>query len=86
MATINALRVAPEDAALVKMAVRYAETIDQHDDPAWAMRWLGPLLLDCLNALGATPAARSAASGGKVPPLTGGKPNRLAQLRAAHGA
>jgi hypothetical protein len=32
--------------------------------PAWAMRWIGPLLLACLAELGATPAARAALTKG----------------------
>jgi hypothetical protein len=72
--TLEALDVNEQDAAARKLAMRYAETIDQAgrhcsgcDDAdckretySWAMRWLAPLLLDVLTALGATPAARAA--------------------------
>jgi hypothetical protein len=71
--TIASLDLQPEDAAAKKLAQRYAQIIDDlpdhaprgTQDQAWAMRWLGPLLLDVLVQLGATPAARKA-------PKTGG--------------
>jgi hypothetical protein len=97
--TLAAIPGKPEDAAARKLAGQYARVIDNQDghcaacdDPdcgraqgtAWAMRWLGPLLLDVLDALGATPAARSrTAKGGRQPDAA---PNRLAKLRAARGA
>ena len=59
--TITALGLGPEDAAVVKLAERYAAAIDQAKDPAYAARWLGPLLMDTLTALQATPASRPAA-------------------------
>jgi len=73
--TIAGLDLTGKDAAAVKLAEQYADVIDRSDghcrgceDPecrrapasAWSMRWLGPLLLDCLAQLGATPAARAA--------------------------
>jgi len=63
--TLTQLGLLPEDAAAKKLAQRYAQVIDQAKDPAWAMRWIGPLLLDSLTALGATPAARAALTKGK---------------------
>ena len=79
--TIASLDLKPEDAAAKKLAQRYAQVIDTNADQAWAMRWIGPLLLDALQALGATPAARAALTKGAKPPED--KPNGLAKLRAA---
>jgi hypothetical protein len=78
--TIDALDLTPKDACAVRLALEYAITIDGCRDPAWAMRWLGPLLLDCLESLGATPLARSRLKGG---PASDGKPNQLELLRKA---
>jgi hypothetical protein len=58
--TLTQLDLTEEHAAAKKLAQRYAQVIDQHDDQAWAMRWIGPLLLDALTALGATPVAQAA--------------------------
>jgi hypothetical protein len=45
------------------------------------MRWIGPLLLDALESLGATPGSR------KEQPAPGNAgPNRLDQLRASRRA
>ncbi len=82
--TIAALSLGPEDAAAVKLAGRYAAAIDGAKDSAWAMRWIGPLLLDALESLGATPAARARLKEGK--PGGSKKPGGLAALRQAHGA
>jgi len=83
--TIDALMdkgLGPEDAAAVKLARRYADVIDTHKDQAWAIRWIGPLLLDVLESLGATPAVRAKQKGGPVP----NGENRLQALRAARRA
>lgn len=75
-----------EYAAIIRLAEQYAAAIDDAYDPkvhAWALRNLGPLLHDALEALGATPAARGKTV--KEGPATGGT-NRLAALRAAHRA
>lgn len=78
--TLGALDVGPQDAAAVRLALRYAKTIDDNPDPAWAMRWIGPLLLDALEQLGATPAARARLKTGS----TAAAPvSQLAKLRAA---
>lgn len=73
-----------EYAAVIKLAEQYAAVIDESSwDPkvrAWAMRNIGPLLLDALEALGATPAGRK-----QEVKATGG-PGRLAALRAAYPA
>lgn len=98
--TLAALGLASEDAAARKLAQRYAQVIDslpgldeytseRAHDQAWGLRWIGPLLLDCLVQLGATPAARA-----QVAKLTGkgdGKPadaapSQLDRLRASRAA
>ena len=72
-----------EYAAARKLAQRYAQVIDGAEDEAWAMRWIGPLLLDALEQLGATPAARARLKGGKQ----GDAPvSQIAKLRAARRA
>ena len=66
--TLATLDLSSEHAAAAKLARRYAQVIDSMPDhaprgapdQAWAMRWIGPLLLDALEALGATPRARAA--------------------------
>jgi hypothetical protein len=79
--TLTQLGLGPEDAAVRKLAQRYAQIIDQAADEAWAMRWIGPLLLDCLTELSATPAARARLAKGDQRPDA--KPAGLAKLRAA---
>jgi hypothetical protein len=84
------------DAAAKKLAQQYARVIDSQnghcrgcdDDDcprsqtsASAMRWLGPLLLQALESLGATPAARAAMTKGRKPEEA--KPSGLAKLRGA---
>ena len=78
--TLTQLDLTDEDAAAKKLAQRYAQVIDQHEDQAWAMRWIGPLLLDALEQLGATPAARARVKGGKP---ADAPVSQLAKLRAA---
>src|SRR5579859_460841 len=90
--TLGQLELKPEDAAVARLAGLYAQVIDKLPETAprgfpdriWAARWIAPLLLDCLSELGATPAARARLTKGGKP--ADGKPNRLAQLRAARGA
>jgi capsid protein len=67
------------DAGAAKLAAVYAKTIDQCDNRDWAVRWIGPLLLDALTQLGATPAARAAITK-KGPAADGEDP--LSRLRA----
>jgi hypothetical protein len=76
---IAALKLTEEDAGTVKLAEQYARAIDgagrhcggcddadcKRESNTWAMRWLAPLLLDALTALGATPTARAKLKGGK---------------------
>lgn len=82
--TIEALEgLTAADLGAVRLARGYADTIDQADDTAWAYRWIGPLLLDCLEQLGATPAARARLKGGKQ---ADAPQSQLAKLRAAHRA
>ncbi len=78
--TIAALNLGPEHGGAVQLARRYAKVMDEAKDPAWAARWLGPLLLAALSELGATPASRAALTKGVKPEPQG--PSRLDQLRA----
>ena len=78
--TLTQLDLTDEDAAAKKLAQRYAQVIDQHEDQAWAMRWIGPLLLDALEQLGATPSARARLKTGKQ---ADAPVSQLAKLRAA---
>jgi hypothetical protein len=97
--TLASLDLRPDDAAARKLAQRYAQVIDglpdrdeytteRAHDQAWALRWIGPLLLDCLTQLGATPASRAAitkmTSTGKSTP--GDTPNELDRLRASRAS
>ena len=77
-ATVEALKLGPEHAAVAQLALRYASLIDRAEDPAAALRHLGPLLQKVLTELRATPASRPA----RRPERN--TPNRIAQLRAAH--
>jgi hypothetical protein len=77
--TLAALELDGQGAAVAKLAERYAVTIDRARDPAYAMRWLAPLLLDTLTELGATPMTRA-----KVKKDTGPRePSALDKLRQA---
>ena len=86
--TLASLGLKPEDAAARKLAQRYAQIIDQLPDKApagrptqaWGLRWIGPLLLDALRELQATPAAR--AQPGK-PQKPDAAKDQLAAMRAA---
>lgn len=88
--TLNALDLTDADSAAKELAIRYAEVIDESNEAddagkfrAWAMRWIGPLLLDCLDSLGATPRGRSRMKRGDRPDATA---SALDQLRAARTA
>ena len=81
--TLAALELDGKDAAAARLATVYARVIDQAADPAWAARWIGPLLLQALAELHATPASRKAGQP-KDAPKRG--PTRVAQLRQAHAA
>jgi hypothetical protein len=81
--TLSQLDLGSEDAAAKKLAQRYAQVIDGAKDPEWAMRWIAPLLLDALEQLGATPAARARLKGGKP---ADAPVSQLAKLRAARRA
>ncbi len=78
--TLSQLELTEADAGAAKLAQRYSQVIEQHEDQAWALRWIGPLLLDCLTALGATPAARAALTKKGGPADSAEDP--LAKLRA----
>jgi hypothetical protein len=81
--TLAHLDLGPEHAAARKLAQRYAKVIDESRDQAYALRWIGPLLLACLAELGATPTAKAQLDKGTKLPQG---PNRLDQLRAARTA
>lgn len=96
--TLDALSLSEPDAAAKELAKHYAYVIDNSpghcrgcEDPecgrgitsAWLLRWIGPLLMDCLAELGATPAARSRIKRGKPEAPKG---NRLQALRDARQA
>jgi hypothetical protein len=98
--SLAALGLGSEDAAARKLAQRYAQVIDglpdrgdgtseRAHDQAWGLRWMGPLLLDALDRLGATPAARAqiagkAGKGGENPPDAA--PSQLERLRASRAS
>jgi hypothetical protein len=77
---------------LAKLYARVIDTSDQHcagccdhdckrsSTASWAARWIGPLLLDALTTLGATPAAKAALAknGGPAPDAE----DPLSKLRA----
>lgn len=75
-ASIAALTLADEDAAVVRLARRYAAAIDADPD---ALETFGPKLLAALTALGATPAGRVRLKGGEPSRAQ----NRLQVLREA---
>jgi hypothetical protein len=77
-ASIAALELAERDAAAAMLARQYATVIDRAQDTAWALRYIGPLLLKSLESLQATPSTRRAR------PAKPAGPNRVQQLRAAH--
>lgn len=78
--SLSALGLGPEHAAAVRLAERYAKVLDRAQDVAWACRWIGPLYLDALDAIGATPMAKARlAKGQKQAPHV---PSRLDELRS----
>jgi hypothetical protein len=77
--SVAALGLGGEHAAAVQLARRYAEVIDQAENPVYALRWVGPLLLRVLTELQATPASRV----GVRKPVPE-RPNQVQRLRAAH--
>ena len=81
--TLDALELDDKDAAAAQLAAVYARVIDDARDPAWAARWIGPLLLQALAELHATPASRKT---GKVKEPAKRAPSRVAQLRQVHAA
>ena len=74
------------DDALIRLAEQYAAEIDATppEKQYYALRYLGPLLHDALESLGATPVARTRTRGKEG--TTAGGTSRLAALRAAHTA
>lgn len=87
--TLATLELGSEDAGAKKLAQRYAQVIDQHDDQAWAVRWIGPELLRALDALGATPDARArirSMTKGGGDSAANAAPTRLDQLRQSRAS
>lgn len=95
--TLAALGPGSEDAAARRLAQRYAQVIDglpdhgseRAHDQAWALRWIGPELLRCLDALGATPESRARIS--RLTKGGGDKPadapeSQLDRLRASRAS
>lgn len=58
--TVAALALGGADAGAAQLARIYASALDSAADQALAIRRFGPLLLDALRELGATPAAQCA--------------------------
>ena len=79
--TLAALDLDGQDAAVAALARFYARTIDRAKDPAWAARWVMPLLGDTLAALGATPASRAKIKPAR--PTQVSRRNWLDEMRAA---
>ncbi len=80
---VAALELAGSDPAAAALAASYARCIDQARDEAWALRWIGPLLLDTLTQLGCTPMSRAKlAKPGRQDP----GPTRLDELRQSHAS
>lgn len=75
--TLSELTLVDADAAVVRLAKKYAAAIDEDPD---VLEKIGPKLLSCLEALGATPRARAALRKGGEPSRV---ESRLAVLRAA---
>lgn len=98
--SLAALGLTSEDAAARKLAQRYAQVIDalpdrdsytseRAHDQAWGLRWIGPELLKCLDALGATPESRARIA--KLAGNAAGKPadappSQLDRLRASRAS
>jgi hypothetical protein len=78
--TLAALELGERDAAAAQVARQYARVMDEARDQAWALRWIGPLLLGVLEELGATPASRARLQAQR--PAAAG-PSQLDRLRAA---
>lgn len=75
--TIAALDLGERDAAVAALARLYADSLDQAQDQALALRAFGPLLLKTLEALHATPSTRPRTPGPR-------RPGQLDRLRAEH--
>ena len=76
---IGALQLTAADAAIAQAALMQARIIDTAPNAFSALRWHGPLLLDALTALGATPMSRA-----KLPaPVPPDPPSGLDELRRA---
>jgi hypothetical protein len=83
--TLAALELGEADAGVARLALAHARVLDTARDPLWAARWHGPLLLDCLTSLGATPAARARMGGTPRQPQPAG-PSPLDRLRESRAS
>lgn len=82
--TLDALNLGEQDKAAAKLAIQYARHIDDAATSAEqeaAIRRLGPLLLDALEALGATPRSRKTKP---AQPGTTPAADWLTEMRASH--
>jgi hypothetical protein len=77
--SLNAAGLDDSGAGAAALARQYARVIDRASDQRWALRWIGPLLLESLKSLHLTPATRAAARPADRPP------SRLDALREARG-
>lgn len=96
-AAIDTLTLGTEHDGMVKLALVYARSIDgaglhcsgcddsdcKRADRSWAVRWIGPLLADALNHLGASPASAAAIAKAKGDKKPDAPPVGLAKLRQA---
>lgn len=80
-ATIAALNLGPEDAAIAALARLLASTMDELEDQAVALRRLGPLLRRVLAQLHATPMSRARVLP-SLPATGGSRLVRIANVRA----
>ena len=79
--SLGEMTLEDKDAAAVRLAKHYAESLDAGAD---AIK-MGPAYLACLESLGMTPRARAAISGKVAPPSEAGR-RPLDELRAKRAA
>jgi hypothetical protein len=82
--TLAALQLGDDGLAAAQLARQYARIIDGGRDPAWCLRWLGPLLLSSLESMQATPMSRRDQK--KPGPSAPSQLDRLRAVRRRDGA